>query len=119
MRTSAIVRRSSTGAQDEATGVKAPTWAIVHEGRMRLGGANRGSSGATRTAPPGGERSDAQRIAHFPSSVAAICDGDLIEVLDGDAAGTVWRVLESDFADQQTARRLPVVAVPRPAEWGP
>lgn len=115
----AIVRRK-TGqtAQNEETGAKDPVWVVVHEGPMRLKGATRNSSGTRSESVPGGEVQLATREAHFPIAVNMIRDGDFIEITAGGNAGTVWRVLEADHADQQTARRLPVVSEKRPTEWG-
>jgi hypothetical protein len=44
-------------------------------------------------------------------------DGDLIEVTAGELTGSVWHVVEADAADQQTARRVPVIAAEHPEEW--
>lgn len=114
-----VIVRRKTGrtVQDESTGAKAAVWVVVHEGPMRLKGATRNSSGTRRDTVPGGEVQLATREAHFPIAVNVIRDGDLIEITAGENAGTVWRVLEADHADQQTARRLPVVSEKRPSEW--
>ena len=112
----AVMRATAGATQDEATGLVSPTWATAYLGPFRLGGANGGSSG-TRTIDIGGaELQLAVRTGHFPVA-ADLRDGDLIEVTAGENTGTVWRVVEGDWADQQTARRVPLIAVERPEEW--
>lgn len=113
-----VRRRTGRKIQNEITGIEEPEWTTVHAGPMRLAGAGRGSSGS-RTEPfPGGEIRQGLRRADFPAAVTTIRDGDLVDITAGKNAGTVWRIVEADWADQQTARRLPVVAVQRPSEWG-
>jgi hypothetical protein len=56
------------------------------------------------------------RVAHLPHSTV-LRDGDLIEITAGELAGSVWHVVEADAADQQTARRVPVIAAEHPEEW--
>lgn len=108
MRSTATVSRA-TGRieQDPTTGLEVPILAVVHTGRMRLATV-RSSSRAQST--PGGDVQLAVREAHFPASTAPFNDGDLIEITNGEAAGTFWHVVDSDRADQQTAYRVPVVA---------
>lgn len=114
-----VRRRTGRPAQDETTGLESPIWEAVHDGPMRLAGSPRGASSERTYTLPGGEKRQAQREAHFPAAVDVIRDWDLIEIVAGENAGTVWMVLEADFADQQTARRLPVAGEQRPSEWGP
>jgi hypothetical protein len=119
MTSTAIVRRK-TGrtTQDEDTGREVPVWDVVVTGSpFRLGGANQGSSGTRTVSTPGGEAQLALRTGHFPADTEPFRDGDLIDVTAGENAGTVWRVIEADRADQQTAYRVPLVSVARPGEW--
>lgn len=118
MRSIAIVRRlTDRTAQDEGSGEEAPVWNVVYTGPFRLGGSERGGSG-TRTVTTGGvELQVATRVAHFPAAVTTLADDDLIEVTAGENTGAVLRIVESDWADQQTARRVPVIAADRPGEW--
>ena len=75
------------------------------------------SQSPSRTVNIGGaEAQVATRTAHFPHDTV-LRDGDLIEITAGELVGSVWRVIESDAADQQTARRVPVIAVEHPEEW--
>lgn len=112
-----VRRKTGRKVQDESTGLEVPEWADIHSGPFRLAGAERGSSGSRATRLPGGEIEIATRRADWPHDVDMLRDGDLIEVTAGENAGTVWKILEADFADQQTARRLPVESVQRPEEW--
>lgn len=112
-----VHRKGAATPQDEETGLEGSGWsAMVTDSPFRLKG-SRGASG-TRTVTVGGvEVTLAVREGHFPAGTD-LRDGDLIEVTAGENAGTVWRVVEGDWADQQTARRVPIVATDRPAEWG-
>ena len=82
-----------------------------------MSGANTGSSGTRTETTSAGEMQIALRIGHLPYDTENLADGDLIEVTAGEVAGTVWRIVEAEFADQQTARRIPVESVQRPEEW--
>ena len=97
-------------APPDSEGYEAEEWATVHTGPMRLAGAERGASTSRTITTPGGEVQLAVRIAHFPIGTPPFEDSDLIEITAGQNAGTLWRVVEGDRADQQTAYRVPVVA---------
>ena len=103
-------------AQNEDTGAEYPIWTVVAaDVPLRLADAS--NSSATRsTSVPGGELQVARRMAHLPV-VTIPADGDYLEVTAGENAGLVLEVLEADWADQKTARRVPVDAVQRPEEW--
>lgn len=113
----ATVRRpTSKTVQDETSGLEVPAWAVVLTGSpFRLRGTRGGTSSRTLTVG-GVEVTLAVREGHFPVGTD-LRDGDLIEVTAGENAGTVWRVVEGDSADQQTAYRVPIVATDRPEEW--
>ena len=114
MTSRATVRRP-TGrlTQDEGSGLEVTEWAdVVTDSPFRIG---RGDG--TRTLTIGGvEVTLAVRTGHFPAGTD-LADGDLIDVTEGENAGTVWRVVEGDWADQQTAYRVPIIATSRPEEW--
>jgi hypothetical protein len=112
-----VRRKTGRTVQDEDTGLEVPEWADVHTGPTRLKGTPANFSPSQSLELPGGELQVGQRTAHFPVSVTGLRDDDWIDVTAGENEGTVWRIVEADFADQQTARRLPVVAEQRPAEW--
>lgn len=117
MTSTATVRRLSERVeQDEETGLEVPVWDDIYTGPFRLGGSS-GAAG-TRTVTIGGvEVQVATRVAHFPASTTDLTDGDLIDLTAGENAGLVLRIVEADWQDQATARRVPVVAVDRPEEW--
>jgi hypothetical protein len=72
------------------------------------------SQSPSRTIDLGGVQVQvATRTAHFAHDTD-LRDGDLIEITAGELVGSVWRIVESDAADQQTARRVPVIATERP-----
>jgi hypothetical protein len=93
-------------------------WADVHTALpFRLAGIIRGAAQSRRIETAGVDFEIAMRTAHFPVSTDDLRDNDLIEVTSGDNAGMVLRIVEADFQDQSTARRVPVVATSRPEEW--
>lgn len=110
--------RHKTGktAQNEATGRVEPIWAVVYTGKCRVRGGRSGTGYRVETTPAG-ERAVGAPEIHLPWDTAGVSDGDLVEITAGDRAGTVWRVLNSDAADQQTAYRLPAEGMHRPEEW--
>lgn len=111
--TTTIRRRASRGVQDEGTGLEATGWVTVATGQpFRL------KAGRSRTVTIGGVTfEEATAEAHLPASVSDVTDGDMLEVTDGDWTGSVWRVVEAVKGDQAVVRRLPVLEVPRPADW--
>lgn len=118
MKSTATVRRKTGAMTTGADGLQVPAWATIHTNiPFRLGGANSGSSG-TRTETVGGvEIQVATRVGHFPAGTS-LADNDHIDITAGENAGVVVRIVEAESADQQTARRVPVVSVQRPEEWG-
>ncbi|MCD4535646.1 DUF6093 family protein [Nocardioides sp. cx-169] len=115
-----IWRRVGLSEQDEDNGSEAVVWAAVYvDHPFRLGGSERGGS-STHTVSVGGvEMQLATRVGNLPHDTDDLMDGDLIEVISGEGAAvdSVFRIVEADWADQQTARRVPVVAADRPEEW--
>ena len=57
----------------------------------------------------------AVRVLHLPASTTTLQDNDLVELTEGEQAGRFLRIVEATGADQQTALRVPVYEVPRPA----
>lgn len=117
--TSRVRVRRSTGrtVQDEETGREVPQWATVATVPFRLRGGRNGSVGTKAVTTGGVELQLATAEGHVPADTP-VQDGDLLEVTSGENAGTVWRVVESNRGDQQTARRVPIIEARRPAEWG-
>jgi hypothetical protein len=118
MLSTATVRRKTGGTTTDADGFEVPAWAIAYAGRpCRIAGMARSQS-PSRTIDLGGVQVQvATRTAHFAHDTTDLRDGDLIEITAGELVGSVWRIVESDAADQQTARRVPVIATERPKEW--
>lgn len=112
-----VMRKTGLTDQDEETGAEVPEWAAVHiDIPFRLGG-SKGSAG-TRTVTVGAaEVQVATRVGSFAYDTDDLLDGDLIDITSGENAGLVLRIVEADWADQQTARRVPVVSESRPEEW--
>lgn len=113
-----VRRRTGASTQDEETGLTAPVWEAVYTDLpCRIAGSSGGSSPSRTTNVAGGVQvQTATRTVHLPWDTI-LRDGDMIEVTVGEVAGTVWQVVEADAADQQTARRVPVIATERPGEW--
>jgi len=118
MTSRAAVMRDTGTTTTDLNGFQIPVWATIYaEIPFRLGGANQGGSG-TRTVMVGTtEIQLALRIASFPADRDLLRDGDLIDIYAGDNAGLVLRIVEADWQDQATARRVLVLAVQRPEEW--
>lgn len=114
----ANIRRKTGNWTTDARGLEVPEWATVYADLpCRISGAAANTS-PYRTVNIGGATMEvAARVAHFPHDTLDLADGDLIEVTAGETAPSVWQIIEADAADQQTARRVPVVAAERPEEW--
>ena len=118
MTSRARVRHATGGTTPGPDGFDVPEWATVHTDiPFRLGGSDRGGAG-TRTVRVGeSEVQVAVRVGHFPADTTGLADGDLVEIIAGENAGGVYKIVEASGADQQTARRVPVVETQRPTEW--
>ena len=118
MTSRALVRRvDPDNPGTDENGFEVDGWATVYDGPFRLSGSTRGDAGS-RTARVGDVDVElAVRVAHFPASTTGLRDGDVIEVTSGDTAGIFLRIIEADWQDQATARRVPVLSVSRPAGW--
>ena len=113
-----ILRPTGRRVQDEETGAEHPEWFPVHvDLPMRLAGAERGSSGTRTITVAGVEMQVPTRTAHFPAATSDLEDGDFIDITAGENAGRVFRIVEAEWHDQATARRVPVIGEQRPEEW--
>lgn len=116
--TATIRRKTGHWVQDETTGLEEPEWLVIHTAiPFRLGGSDSGDSASRREDIGGVEVQTAVRIGHLPVSIDDLSDGDFIDVLTGENAGTAWRIVEVALKDQATARRVPLLAEDRPEEW--
>lgn len=112
-----VWRKTGEMVPDESTGFHVPEWVVeLADVPCRIA-SDRGAAPSRTVSTPGGDLTLGVRVAHLPASTEGLRDGDLIEVVAGRLVGSVWQVVEADDADQQTARRVPVVAVDRPGEW--
>ena len=110
-----IRRDTGTTTTSPITGRQVKVWEVVHADlpcRVKRGNDSRTESSG------GVEVQLATRELHFPHDVTGMEDGDLAEVTSGESAPSVWRLLDTEPADQQTAYRVPVVQIRRPVEWG-
>lgn len=123
-RAAALARMASRGKTRRRTdfttngeGVKVAVWTVIHTDiPVRIGGtANAASSRVEQVA--GLDVSQSRRVANLPHTTTDLVDGDYLEITSGELLGAVFRLGEVDWQDQATARRVPVVAVPRPIEW--
>ena len=112
-----VWRKTGLMVPDESTGYDVPEWVVeLADVPCRIG-SDRGAAPSRTVSTPGGDLTLGVRTAHMPVSTDGLRDGDFLEVPAGRLVGSVWQVVEADAADQQTARRVPVVAVDRPGEW--
>lgn len=103
-----------TGGTTTVGGFKVDEWAAVHvDLPVRIGSSER----SRRVDVVGVDYDTPLRVASFPRATEDLRDADLIEITSGDTAGQVFRLIETEPADQQTARRINVVGVARPEEW--
>lgn len=120
--TSIIRVRRTTGrlAQDPDTGREAPVWSTPHDELPAKLRTNRGGDGASSSSTEGGVTTvRGRRELHVPYGTRDLRDDDLVEFTSGEWEDSVWRIVDaSPGGDQATARRLPVVEVTRPTEWG-
>lgn len=113
--TATIRRRSSTTAT--VNGFVADVWGTVATMvPFRLGG-SRGAGTATRQVVGDVSVTAATRVGHFPYDFTDLADGDLVEIIGGDTAGKVFKIVETTWQDQATARRVQLVEAQRPTEW--
>ena len=110
--TSRVDIRRGTGGTTTVDGYEVPEWSTAQtDVPFRLAG------GSTKTVTIGGvDFQEATAVGHLPAGTD-LADGDLLDITGGEWAGSVFRVVEAVKGDQQTARRVPVVEVPRPEEW--
>lgn len=108
-----VVMRKTGGTTPAAQGYEVPEWGAVHvDLPFRL--VPRGS----RTLVVGGvEFENATARGDLPWDTTNLADDDFLEIVSGEWAGSVFRVVEAVKGDQRTARRVPVEEVPRPEEW--
>lgn len=115
----ARVRRATGGYVLDAGGYEVPEWVdVLADTPCRIAGASRGAASSSTRDISGVEVETPNRTARFPHGTTGFADGDFIEVTYGDSSGLVFRIIEADQGDQQTAVRVPVEGVERPAEWG-
>lgn len=113
------VRRKHPSDTTVVDGLHVPVWSTVYDDLPVKIAGGRGD-GAFRLVRIGdAETAVAARTAKMPAGTADLVDDDLLEVYLSEAGQKVYRVLEASWQDQATARRVPVVEVDRPAEWGP
>lgn len=113
-----IRRRTGRMAQNEGNGTEYPVWETVATAvPFRLGGSSSGSATSRNVDVVGVEVQRALRTGHLPASQADLADDDYLDITAGENAGLVLRVVEAEWQDQATARRVPVIAEDRPEEW--
>lgn len=116
--TSRCAIRRKTDQTTVVDGFEVPVWDTTHAALpLRLVSEGSGTTQSRRVETAGVEYELAMRTAHFPASTSNLRDGDLLEITSGENTGLVLRIVEADWSDQTTARRVPVVATQRPEEW--
>lgn len=119
MTSTATVRRpTGRTVQDEGTGREVRVWDVVHtDVPFQYAGSSNGDGGTRRITVAGSEYQQATGVGKFAHDLTDLADGDHIEITAGEWAETVLSIVEAVKKDQATARRVPVVEVPRPEEW--
>lgn len=98
--------------------LKVPEWDQVHTNlAMRLDRSGSGDGGTRGVTIADVTYETATGLGHWPALTDDMQDDDLVEIVGGQWAGTVWRIVKAVMADQKTARRLPIEETPRPEEW--
>jgi hypothetical protein len=116
--TSRCTIRRKTGTTTGPNGFTIGVWTATYTALpLRLVSESTGTTQSRRVETAGVQFELAVRTAHLPASTSDLRDGDLIEITAGENAGAVLRIVEADWSDQVTARRVPVVATQRPEEW--
>ena len=115
--TSNCLIRHPNGTALDASGRKVPAWETVGEFPCRLAGPSRGAASSRSQSPPGGEWEQGVRVLHLPHDTQRLRDGAVVEMTEGESAGTFWVVIEAGPADQRTAYRLPAKATTKPEGW--
>ena len=107
------IYRKTDDTTEDANGWQVPVWEVVaYDVPFRLVG------GDTRKVTVGGvDFQEATARGDFPWDTFDLADDDLVEIVEGEWADSVFRIVEAVKGDQRTARRVPVVEVPRPEEW--
>jgi len=115
----ATIHRKTGETTTDAKGLEVPEWHTVYTDRpCRISGTAANSAPyRTLTIADGVQVEVAARVASFSIDTTDLSDGDLIEITAGELSGTVWQLIEADWQNQSTARRVPVIAVERPEEW--
>lgn len=116
----AVVKRNDLANPQIVDGLKVPKWDTVHallEGRIA---GSRGGAAASRTVRVGDtEVQVAVREWHCAATTTDLRDGDVIAITAGENAGLFLQLVEAEWQDQATARRLPVVQIQKPKGWTP
>ena len=115
MTSRATIYRDGVPTTDD-DGFEVDGWEVIEANiPCRLAGSTAGASGTRKVTVADVESQVAVRVLHLPTSTTTLRDGDLVEITDGEQAGRFLRIVEATGADQQTALRVPVYEVPRPA----
>lgn len=111
------IRRKGSGTTTNGAGFKRPAWDVVAaDVPCRVAG-TRAASGVRHETVGDVQIESALRVLHLPATTSGLRDGDYAEVTSGDTAGLVLRLVDTQFQDQATARRVQVIEVQRPEEW--
>lgn len=123
-----VIRRRDGSRTTGSDGFEVEGWEVLYTDHpMRLRDVSTGTGGnAPRVAGRSQQGVEVNHARHIASLYAFdavtgnridLADGDYIEITDGENVGVIIRVVESDWADTKTARRVPVEAAERPRGW--
>lgn len=114
-----IRRKGTVPVQNEENGISSYPWTDVYAAQpARLGPLGASSASRHHLLTPGGVTVEqAARTLHLPATTTGLVDGDVAEVINGEVAGTFWRILEATWLDQVTAHRVAVQQIDMPEGW--
>ena len=112
------IRRKTGNMVLDADNQQVPEWEIIYTDLPCRIASSAGQSRSRTQSPGEAEIERATPRLDVPASTSDLADSDHVEIDSGENAGRVYRLIESDWTDQATARRIPVMAVERPTEWG-
>lgn len=111
------IRRKTGNMVLDADNQQIPEWVVVYTDLPCRIASNPGQSRSRSQTPGEAEIERATPRLDFPASTSDLRDNDHADMTAGENTGDVFRLDETDWTDQATARRIPVMAVERPQEW--
>lgn len=117
MQSRCTVRRDA--GRVKLDGVERTNWQLQHTDlpcRLRSPQGSANTSNGTSSGGVTAERG--QREWHVKHDTLNLQDNDVIRIDAGEQAGSFWQIRDASASgDQQTARRIQVIAIKQPRDW--